>query len=235
MQDASRIISPQQNQTELDLLKQFGPQFNKIGTDIEGQNQLARGSNDVAALKGPGALAVAETKKLDESLNPEFYKTRADTGAGLSKLVNSFDLSGGLSGGERTEIERSLNKSNFGRGVVGAPTGIGAVSNAMNFGQAGAAKKAQAQAGLTSAINAGSGFLPSSKSGIDPSQVALGRPSQGNSGGNLLPGFQTTGSTAYGLGSQVLNSANSQQTTAANINSQRRSGMDIANQTIASL
>jgi len=235
MQDASKVISPQQNQTQLDLLKQFGPQMNKVGTDIEGQNQTARATNDLNVLKGVGSDTVAATKALDQSLNPEFYKSRAAASDANDKLLGSFDLSGGLSGGERTEIERANNKNLLSRGVSGAPTGISAIENAMTFGNASNQRKQQNQAGMTSALNATSGFLPASRSGIDPLQTGLGRPSQGNVGQAGFQGFQQTGNQAYGLGQGLGQTIGGFQQQGNQINANRRTIMDYTNQAISSL
>ncbi|NBR87739.1 MAG: hypothetical protein EBT61_19940, partial [Verrucomicrobia bacterium] len=59
--NASKTISPQENELALKLLQQFGPAINKVGTDIQGQNQVAGVTNDAAALEAAKKSGLVNT------------------------------------------------------------------------------------------------------------------------------------------------------------------------------
>jgi hypothetical protein len=84
-------------------------------------------------------------------------------------------FTGALSGGEREEVARQVNRAQQMRGGFGGPQNVSdIVSQAMQFGQAAQRKRDQ----LGQALGVATSFLPASRSGFDPLQVALGRPSQ---------------------------------------------------------
>ena len=84
-------------------------------------------------------------------------------------------FTGALSGGEREEIQRSLNQQAARTGGLSGPRAMtDVVADAMTFGQ-GVQNRRDA---LGRALGQATSFLPASRSGFDPLQVALGRPSQ---------------------------------------------------------
>ena len=84
-------------------------------------------------------------------------------------------FTGALSGSERAEIERSLAQNRARSGSMGGPMAMSdVVANAMMFGQ-GVQNRRDA---LGRALGQATSFLPAARSGFDPFQVAMGRPSQ---------------------------------------------------------
>jgi len=190
---------------ELEATKAVYPQTQQLGIDT-----------DLALAKGSGGNLLDEALKLDQKTNPEFYSSRASTSSALDKLYDSIDVSGELSGGERAEIERGNNRANNSNGVAnGTPTS--AIEGAMNFGNASTTKKLAQQGILTGAVNAGSNFLPNSKSGIDAFQVATGRSSSPT---------KESASTSAGLASGLSNSVSGITNSAIDANSNRTSGFE---------
>lgn len=208
--DAQRQLAPQQNQLELDIAKEFGPQFAN-----------ARAASDLSVLQGPGRDLAREATAVAREADPEYYKGREIGLKAMEQLFGSLDdPSGGLSGSERAEVERSMNRDNAARGNNN-PTAIGTIENAMKFGAAGDARKANKQQRVANALGVASGFLPAAQSKVDTFQVVTGRPSQ-------QPGVAPVGQNTYQFGSQLLGQAgaNAQQTNSINAN--RRSGLDKA-------
>ena len=79
-------------------------------------------------------------------------------------------FTGALSGGEREEIQRSLNQQRARSGGGGGPMAMqDVVANAMTFGQ-GVQNRRDA---LGRALGQATSFLPASRSGFDPFQVAM--------------------------------------------------------------
>lgn len=177
-----------------DMMNAFVQNYPKISEEIsasmpllaEGQlkaaqatypQQQALGVNtDLSLLKGAGGQLANEAVNLDRQTNPEFYKMREGASNSLGDLFKSIDLSGNLSGGERAEIERSVNRSNINSGI-NSPTPTSTIADAMTFGNASTQRKLQQQGVLTGALGATAGLLPASRSGVDTFKVATGRDS----------------------------------------------------------
>lgn len=225
-QDASAAINPQQAKLQADLYAQYGPQLNKIGSDIAAQNAMAQAQSDLGVLQGPGQELIKQGIEAQKLADPEFYATRAATSKGVNDLLGSIDVNG-LSGGERAEVERSLNRDNAKRGVNDTPTNTSTVQNAMTFGNALSGKRQQ----MMQAIQSASGFLQNARSGIDPFQVATGRSSGQNTGENKFTGVQDVSQAGLNFGNNVLNQTGQMQQTAMGINANRRDSLDRFNQT----
>lgn len=232
---ADQSVSPGYAQLQTDLYRKFGPELNRIGSDIAGQNMLAQSGNELRTLQGPGKDLIAQSLALQKQIDPEYFQQRSLLNDSLNKLQNSVDLSGNLTGGARAEVERSLNRDNNARGL-GVPSATSTVENAMKFGQAGEARRLQQQQALAGAISVGSGFLPTAKTGIDPLQVGVGRTSMQNTGENKFTGNQmNTGANANQMSNQLLGATSSLQGQANDINSKRRDTLDRINETMSSL
>jgi len=225
--NAQKQISPQQSQLELDLLREFGPQFAEAGGKVAGQNALSQANNDLAVLQGPGRQLAREASAVAQEADPEYYKSRELGLKALEQLFGSMDdPNGGLSGAERAEVERSMNRDNAARGNMN-PTAQSTVTNAMKFGAAGEARKANKQQRLAGAIGAATGFMPAAQSKVDTFQLVTGRPSQ-NFGADRMSGVKPVGDSTYQFGSQLLGQTNSNAQQANQINSQRKSALDKA-------
>ena len=175
-------------QQQLGAAKAFVPQYGQLASDEAYREAMSEAGKQVDVLRGPGAQLISEARALSQQVDPEFYGRRAQTGAMLGDLLRSFaapgtvsadnpfgTFTGELSGSERAEIERSLAQNRARSGSMGGPMAMSdVVANAMMFGQ-GVQNRRDA---LGRALGQATSFLPAARSGFDPFQVAMGRPSQ---------------------------------------------------------
>jgi len=188
---AGQDLYPEQlklSQAQLQAAKQFVPQYGQLASDEAYREAMSEAGKQVDVLRGPGGQLIKEASALSRQADPEFYGRRAQTGAMLGDLLRSFaapgtvsadnpfgTFTGELSGSERAEIERSLAQNRARSGSMGGPMAMSdVVANAMMFGQ-GVQNRRDA---LGRALGQATSFLPASRSGFDPFQVAMGRPSQ---------------------------------------------------------
>ena len=181
---AGQDLYPEQlklSQSQLEAAKAFIPQYGQLASDEAYREAMSEAGKQVDVLRGPGGKLIKEASALAQQVDPEFYGQRAQAGALLGDLLRSFTdpetgrFTGELSGGERAEVERQVNRARQMRGGLGGPQNVSdIVSQAMQFGQAAQRKRDQ----LGQALGVATSFLPASRSGFDPLQVALGRPSQ---------------------------------------------------------
>ncbi|MEE8113929.1 MAG: hypothetical protein V3T23_06200 [Nitrososphaerales archaeon] len=196
-----REISPGQLDLQADLLEQFGPRFNRIGSELDLQNRLFERAGDVEVLEGPGAELIDSVLAQAKRIDPGFFAAKEATGQGLSELISGLDFSGGLSGGERAEVERRLAQENQQLGLSGTPTSTGTVSNALNFGRAASAR----QDNLAQILQRATSALPGLRTGLDPLQIALGRSGTPNVGQGQFTGSREVGATTQGLAGNFFN------------------------------
>lgn len=233
--EAAKAVSPGYNQLQLDLLKQFGPQLSKAGSDIALQEANQSAERDKAVLAGSGQDLINQLLASQKTIDPEFFSTRAATADSINKLLASIDPTGALSGSERSEVERSLGQEGNRRGIANAPSSLATVENATRYGKAGADKALKNQSALSQAIAAATAFLPNSRVGFDPYKVATGKDST-NSGANKFVGITSpTGNTANSQASGMLNSSTQLQTTQMGIDAQKKDWADYMNQITSSM
>ena len=175
-------------QQQLAAAKAFVPQYGQLASDEALREAKEEAGKQVDVLRGPGGQLIDEAFAKSQQVDPEFYGRRAQTGAMLGDLLRSFaapgtvsadnpfgTFTGELSGSERAEIERSLAQNRARSGSMGGPMAMSdVVANAMMFGQ-GVQNRRDA---LGRALGQATSFLPAARSGFDPFQVAMGRPSQ---------------------------------------------------------
>lgn len=228
-----REISPQQNQLDLDLLNQFGGQFAAANQRIAGQNALDQARNDLAVVRGPGRDLVREAMVTQREADPEAYRARELAVDQLGRLDRSLvDPDAGLSGSERAEIDRSLARGNFARGVGATPTATSTVSNALAFGQAGEARRSQRQSAIANAAQLSSAAVQPLSSRVDTFQLTTGRPAfQGQQGS----GSREVGADTNAMGTNLLNNASNMRMQENQINSQRRDALDRVSQVMSSI
>jgi len=229
LQDASEAISPRKSQQEFDLYSRYAPHFAQVGSQIAGQNALSQSANDLALLQSPQAQSlIRAATDAQRVADPEYYRGRELALGGLSRLFNSLeDPSGGLSGAERAEIDRSLARDNAARGNTN-PSNISTVSNAMQFGAAGQARSDAKRAQIANAVNTATGFLPASQSRVDVFQQVTGRPST-NFGEARYSGPSTVGQSTLNMGSNLLGEAGSNVRTSEQLQD-NRSALDTIGQ-----
>lgn len=232
---ANQQLAPQENQLALDLYRQFIPQFTQAGIDVNRQAALGQAGTDLAVLQGPGKQLAAAQLEAQKLADPEYYTARAGAGQALGSLFSSLpDPNGGLSGAEREEITRSVNRDNLARGIEN-PSAITTVENAMRFGAAGEARKVANEDRISKAVQAATGFMPAAKSGIDVLNTTTGRATI-NPGQSQFAGVnKDTASNTFNMGSQLLGETSSMRQQQNQINSQRRDGLDRFSQVMGSM
>ena len=185
--EMAQQYAPQLARQQLGLATEMMPRYGQIGRDETYRDRMSDAATGVDVLRGPGGAMIDETFAKARQIDPEFYGRRAQTSGMLGDLLRSFaapgtvteqnpfgTFTGALSGSEREEIQRSLNQQRARSGGLGGPTAMtDGVANAMKFGQ-GVQNRRDA---LGRALGQATSFLPASRSGFDPLQVALGRPS----------------------------------------------------------
>lgn len=188
MQELARRKAAQQ----FGLAQQYVPEYGQLASDEAYRTAMRDTGQQVDVLRGPGGELISEAYAAAQGVDPEFYRQRAQTGSGLSDLLRSmydertlkggdkYDESrpqgyftGNLSGGEREEINRSLNQQATQAGNLNVPSMGNVVANAMTYGNA----MQNRRNAFGQALQQATSFLPASRSGFDPMQVALGRPS----------------------------------------------------------
>jgi len=142
------------------------PEYAQLQRDIFRQNALAEAGTTRDVLAGPGSDIVRQADLLAREVDPEFYRTRSATSGAINDLLQP-----GLTGGEREEIQRSLNQQNNAAGTLTIPTNLSTVANAATFGRA-------ARDRLSQAVSQATSFLPTSRTGVDVLQQATRQPSQ---------------------------------------------------------
>lgn len=227
----SQITSPGYAQLMTDLYNNYGPQLNAIGNEIQHRNALSQAETSQDVINGPGQGLVKSAYDLSQTFDKPWFDSRDATAGRLQDLLKSIDLSGKLSGSEQNEISQSLARQGVQRGTQNAPSVSDTVSNAMQFGKAGFARKQTAISNLSDAISKASAFLPSAKSGVDVFQVATGRSSMPNPGNSLFPGISSpSNNNAFGLAGSLLGTTNAQITNQQTIDSQKKDWLDKFNQ-----
>lgn len=233
--EAARATSGGYNQLQLDLLKQYGPQFSKANSDIALQEASLAAQRDKSVLEGPGQELINQLMAAQKTIDPEFFASRAATSDSINKLLASIDPTGALTGSERSEVERSLGQEGNRRGIANAPSSLATVENATRYGKAGADKALRNQSMLSQAIATATAFLPASRVGFDPFKVATGKDST-SAGTNKFVGITSpTSNNAASQASGIMGANTQLQTTQMGINAQKKDWADYMNQVTKSM
>ena len=235
MQKLREEVSPREQQLNADLYRQYGPQFAKTGSEIARQNAEAQAATDLGIVSGTGRDLVREAMRTQKEADPEAYRARELALANLERLQGSLtDPNAGLSGAERAEIDRSLARENFARGTGATPTATSTVSNAMAFGQAGEARKAQRQSAIANAAQLAAGAVQPLSSRIDTFQLTTGRPSV-NQGEARTGGAREVGQESNAMGMNLFGNASQMRQQENQLNAQRKTGLDQFTQVMGSM
>jgi hypothetical protein len=235
MQRLREEISPREQALNARLYEQFGPEFARIGSDIARQNAQAQAETDLGIVSGTGRDLVREAMRTQKEADPEAYRARELALANLEQLQGSLtDPNAGLSGAERAEIDRSMARENFARGTGATPTATSTVSNAMAFGQAGEARKAQRQSAIANAAQLAAGAVQPLSSRIDTFQLTTGRPSV-NQGEARTGGAREVGQESNAMGMNLFGNASQMRQQENQLNAQRKTGLDQFTQVMGSL
>lgn len=222
--DASRVISPQRAQLQLDLFKEFGPQLSAMGAELAKQEAMASAGADLEVMQKISPQLTQAAMAVDRNLNPEFYQTREAQAQAFQGLFSMLDPNN-----VGAEAARLVGMENLRRGDLGNPSSMSAVQNAMMFGDA---RTSRANA-LASALQSATQFLPASRASFDP----FGR-QVNNVGTAMIPGVaqaDKVGQATLGLGSQMFDSATQLRMQQNKINAERRTGLDNFNATFGAV
>ncbi len=201
---AQQQIAPQQAQLSYELANKYLPQFTQLGLDQSRQQAQGQAESDLALMSGTGRQLAAATLETQKQLDPEFFRSRQQSGDALTKLFGSLDdPTTGLGGAEREEVTRSLARDNQSRGNLD-PTQQSTVEAAMSMGSAGQARKAQKQQAIAQAVGSAAGAMPAFRTGIDALQLTTGRPASNNVGIGQFGGVQQVGNNTMQLGNQLM-------------------------------
>jgi len=235
MQTLREQISPREQQLNADLYAQYGSQFAKTGSDIARQNAEAQAATDLGIVSGTGRDLVREAMKTQKEADPEAYRARELALSNLENLNRSLtDPNAGLSGAERAEVDRSLARENFARGTGATPTATSTVANAMAFGGAGEARKAQRQSAIANAAQLAAGAVQPLSSRIDTFQLTTGRPSV-NQGEARTGGAREVGQESNAMGMNLFGNASQMRQQENQLNAQRKTGLDQFTQVMGSM
>lgn len=199
--DAQRVLGPQTQELNLDLLGEYLPRYSDIGADIMRRQQLANVESDAAALQRAQETGLVErAQELERIADPEFYASRPIIGAGINNLIGAMDPTR-LSPAEEEQLTRGYNRV-FGTG----PTNFSNAAMGSNvFGTALQNKQANFANALTQATSALQGL----RSGFSPYTAATGKnastnPAIGNyQGPNYQQGNETLGMANNLLGNMT--------------------------------
>ena len=235
MQKLREEISPKEQALNKRLYEEFGPEFARIGSQIARQNAQAQAETDLGIVSGTGRELVREAMRTQKEADPEAYRARELALANLEKLQGSLtDPNAGLSGAERAEIDRSMARENFARGTGATPTATSTVSNAMAFGGAGEARKAQRQSAIANAAQLAAGSVQPLSSRIDTFQLTTGRPSI-NQGEARTGAAREVGQESNAMGMNLFGNASQMRQQENQLNAQRKTGLDQFTQVMGSL
>lgn len=201
--------APTQAQTQLDLLKNLGPQFAQQEAAINKIGQESKAQTDLGLLRGVGKDITTAQLDLAKLADPEFFGLRQKLGDKAGALLDAQDPTQ-LSGSELATIERGVNRNNVRRGVSDSGSTINTVRSGMLFGDALAAKQSR----LGQTLNSIASFAPNLRSGAFNPAMATGQSGSGtgmgefssasNSGTQLGANFASNVLGQSGAGGQTV-------------------------------
>lgn len=211
-QNISDEIAPRQAALETRLYKEFGPELNRIGSDINRQNQLAASETEGEIARGPGAGLVTQADLLQKQLDPEYYSNRAIIGKAVESLFGSMSPTT-LTPTEMEQINRGISARS---GQV-PESALSTIRNAQTFGD----KIQQKQSNFGNAIAAASSALPGLRSGMSGFEIATRRPLYTNTGDSRLSNPQGANPTSameqnFGFANNILSNIGANQRTSIN-------------------
>lgn len=179
MQNFQQQMTPQAL-AELETAKATTPGYNDLAlseldrtapmvAQVQGKLDAGQAASDLANLRQYGAPLGEALRTSDSAANPEYYKTLTGLGDKYQQLL--AEASPTLSGGQRAEIERGTARLNPGGAENSA---MSTAEKAMDFGNA---HQANVQ-NFANVINSVSNALPALRTGLMPTDLALGRSSR---------------------------------------------------------
>jgi len=170
------------------------PRYTELGKDLR-EAQMA---GDIESLGRYGPQFGEALRGMMTTLEPEFLQVAQPLASKTAELIGGLDPNR-LSPTERREIESALARQGVQTGALTAPSQANTVSNAMMFGQGLMDKQLR----VSQALGQAAGVAPAVRTGFDPTQAALGRPSITAAWGQYGGPDRTIGSTGQQVGSQI--------------------------------
>lgn len=210
--EVQRLTAPGYADLQNQIYRDYGPEANRIGSDINRANQLAASQTELDIARGPGRELNAQALDLQKQLDPEYYQTRGLINDAISKYLGSYSPTE-LSGSELEQISRGIAQTDG----IGTPSNLRTIKNAQTFGDAGT-KRWQ---NFGDAIIKASSALPGFKSGMSGFEIATRRPLQSNTGEGRLSSPNAIDATSafntnFGFANQALGEIGANQRTAMN-------------------
>jgi hypothetical protein len=205
IQDSLSNFDTKSLQAILTQLQQFTPAM----TDVQGQERGRQVANDTRILQDQApayAKAFTEAQRL---FDPN-YSTLADrftteSGGATDRykdLLNTYNITGGLSESEKESVSRETNKKNVKSGNLNRDSATRTVGNALNYGDRYDTKRKDYGSLLGNYGNLLTSFgsvAPSLKSGVDVSKLPGLYGSGGNALGTAFGNVSGNRSTSTGL------------------------------------
>ena len=223
---SAAATTPLYSQAALTNLQQYGMPMEQAGADINRAAMMSSGQTGVDMLSQLGPQYAQAYRQSDMMAKPEAYQAMQKA----MDYANSINLNSGLSGSERAEIERSLGASNYATGNMGLDNATNAVSNAMQFGQAGYNRLQQQRTALGNALQNANQSIGMATGNFNPSG-ALSTATPSNFGTQNFTGVAPTGTQAFQFGSNLMNNTSQ----LANTNQQLQWQANQANSSMSKL
>lgn len=221
--EAARVTTPMQNQLQLDTSREFMPQFTELGLQDERQVGLGRIGNETEMMEAAAPWATA-LRGLEDAANPEMAKIREASMGPLLQMMGSLSDPSQMSATERAEIERSLARDRVSTGNVN-PTSSATVDAAMQFGDAGEARKRDKQGAIQAALQSAIGAGQSFSSPVNAYGAVTGKSTPLYTQGQMSMADKPT--EGMGLSQGLLGQTGENVRGAQQINANRRSGLDV--------
>lgn len=201
----TKELAPQQAAFDNELYATYGPEANRIGSEIEAQRQMAASESELALARGPGQGLIREADLGQRILDPEFYRNRE----ALSQAMDAYykQANAALNPTENEETLRILARE--------GPLPDSALRTQRNL-QAFGDRATDKWMKLGQALTQSSAALPNMRSGINAFEVATRRPLYSNTGEGRLKQSEAVSpnsalNTSFGFADQALNQIGSTQ------------------------
>lgn len=217
LQNAQNVLAPQEQALNFRIFDQYNPLY---------AQSAARTEADL--IQGAGGEAVLASDRLNRLVDPEYYSGRAATGRSLEQLLGGMDPNR-LTGAESANVERGLARQRSREGNLSTPNNLTAIQSALGFDD----RLQQKRSGVSQAINAAAGTLPTFRSGVDTFGQATGR-SGTQAFGSQFGRPSTVGDQVFDSGNQFVQGVGQLRNQENAINANRRSVTDYVNAAVSS-
>ena len=205
------VLSNFDTKTLQAVISQLG-QFTPALVDVQGAERAKQIDWDTAILRNKAPAYADAYVKAQNLFDPNFtaLADRFTKESGIAtdefkKLLDTYNITGGLSEAEKEAVSRETNKQNIASGNLNRNSALKTIGNAMNYGSKYDSKRKDYSGMLGNFGNMISGFgsvAPTFKSGVDVSKLPTLYGTGGNAVGSMLGNVTTNRQT----GNNLLNS-----------------------------